>query len=191
MDINDFIGSPRERLAQELRREQEMMDEIKLDTERKAGQAPQEVELDDETDLEAALADLAADLTSHYMSFNPEDLNSCTLLGPEQLTVEVEGRGYRKMAHMGGEDFTPLSAYVGKKRKIIVVFKPVHADAYSTMEMTADEAVTNLSGFEALSVTNEGDYRTRMRLIASKATKLKEREAVKDKSSDYDNFGSF
>lgn len=203
MERSDFIDTPGERLARELERQTKLRSredleeikqallEIKLDEARKATQAPQETELDDATDLEAALADLAADLTAHYNSFDPEQLNSCTLLGPEQLTVEVTGRGYKKVAHMGGEDFIPNSAYVGKRGKIIVVFRPVGAASYQTMEMAADDAVSNLSAFEALSITEGGDYKTRMKAISLKAVKLKEREAVKDKAEDYPDFGSF
>lgn len=66
----------------------------------------------------------------------------------ESLTVRTE-RGYRKTPHIGGEDFAVKSAYVGKVKGIIMVFEPVMASDYKTMEMPFDECKEKLAGFDA------------------------------------------
>lgn len=129
-----------------------------------------------------------------------EDMNAAfsespcvvTLRGPETLTVET-AKGYSKTPHIGGEDFRPSSAYVGKRKTIIVKFAPVDAQAYQFMEMEAKQAMGKLSGFDTY--CNDPDHRidlaSRLRAINTLASNEREREAVKDKFTLYDNFGTF
>lgn len=65
----------------------------------------------------------------------------------ESLTVKTQ-RGYRKTPHIGGEDFSVKDAYVGRVKGIIMVFEPVMASDYQTMEMPFDECKEKLAGFE-------------------------------------------
>lgn len=153
---------------------------------------PDANDLDDRTALEAGLADLAADLDSHFKAFDGQSsLDVCSLVGPETLTVHVAGRGYRKEAHVGGEDFIPFEAYMGKKGKILVKFKPKQAAGYEHMEMTTDDALKSLSAFEALTMMEHGSFTERHAQLSKERSKLREQERNRNKFEDYASFGSF
>lgn len=153
--------------------------------------------------LEAGLADLAVDMTTRFQSAGEDFLMTVSLHGPETLTVEKAGTGYSKVAHIGGEDFTPFEAYVGKRRQIIVKFRPNNVASYSHMEMSAAEAIQHLSGFEEIInqqlLDGDGnerlrvDYNVRNAAIHKEASELREREKNADKFETYADigFGSF
>lgn len=153
-------------------------------------------DLDDKVALEAGLADLAADLTAHFLSAgaNADGINTCSLTGPESLTVTTEGRGYSKLPHLGGEEFIPDTAYLGKRGKVIVCFKPRDAAAYSTMEMPIEEALVKLDGFSIIANDLEGPpLMERLKGLKREESKLREQEKMKDKFVEYADigFGSF
>lgn len=70
----------------------------------------------------------------------------------QPLTATMKNRmgQYRKHPLIGGEEFTPTSAYMGKSGKMIIVFRPIDthiASRFSFMEMDATAARATLEGF--------------------------------------------
>ncbi|UUZ75422.1 hypothetical protein LP414_27285 [Polaromonas sp. P1(28)-13] len=155
-------------------------------------EALHQMDITDQVALDAGLADLATDMTTHFSKLD-DGINFCTLNGVALLTVERPGKGFSKVSHIGGEDFIPQSAYVGKRGKIIVRFKPKEAAAYEVMEMAADEAMTQMAGFSLLTEMPDGDYVTHIRLLNKEASNIREKESVKDKFVEYEaiGFGTF
>jgi hypothetical protein len=179
-----------DREAQQQRMEERLaLHEHTPESERK-NMADEKIEIDDKTILEAELADLAEDMTQHFAK-SYDSLFFCTLVGPDTLTVAVDGRGFKKVAHMGQENFIPIEAYLGKKNRIIIKFKPKEAASYTSMEMAADDAVEKLDCFELLTVMPLGTYSDRVHEFKLKASKLREADKVKDRFDAYQNFGSF
>lgn len=150
------------------------------------------MDITDKEALDAKLADLAVSLTDHFGTLASGN-NLCTLVGVEQLTVERSGKGFSKVAHIGGEEFVPFEAYAGKRGKIIVRFTPREAAAYETMEMSADEALGKLQGFSTLTNMEGGDYQSHAKRLNRDASTIRERESVKDKFTEYEaiGFGTF
>jgi hypothetical protein len=145
-------------------------------------------EIDDELILEADLADLALDLTTYWskLTLPPEVI----LAGPESLTVFHRG-GFQKRPHIGGEEFIPFEAYIGKKGRVIVKFRSREAVDYDHMEMFADDALAHLHNFRNVVTTESGSYMARIANLNRKRSDLRAMEKAKDKFDEYDDFGTF
>jgi hypothetical protein len=76
---------------------------------------------------------------------------------PETLTVKRPNGAFSKKAHIGSEDFKPVRAYLGKRGKIIFVFKPVMVADYDEMEMDENQAKEKLIGFKEWFKDKAGD----------------------------------
>ena len=130
-----------------------------------------------EAELEALNAQLAG-CTETFM-----------LASPESLTVKRPNGTYAKKAHIGSEDFKPISAYIGKRGKLIFVFKPVMVSDYVEMEADEHQAKEKLMGFkdwcrEHIAAVNDKIAETR----AEQAVE-KEKAAMAKKSEDYAHLG--
>lgn len=144
--------------------------------------------------LDAELADLAQELTEHFEKTQVQSktfmqVTACALVGPDTLTVSTS-KGYRKRTHVGGEEFRPRRAYVGKRGKLLIEFAPLQADDYEHMEMSAQDALAKLSGFDLLS--NFGDDASladRLRGISRKASVVREQESNESRFDDYKDLG--
>lgn len=102
------------------------------------------------TEEQIALEAVAQKLTDHWVSEEwVLSSEKFMLNAPMNLTILRPEKGYGKQAHIGGEEFEPQRAYVGKKGAIIIVFKPNSMEAYDHMEMTFSDAVQHLTGFQA------------------------------------------
>lgn len=152
-------------------------------------------DIDDKAMLEAGLADLAQEMTDAFKELQGDTtIDACRLTSGESLTVLTRvtagGGSYAKVGHIGGEEFIPSEAYVGKKGKILVKFKPTSVASYVVMEMPADEALTKLEGFDLLSVLKDGtSYRHRIATLRSAGTRIREQEANKDRFEEYKDLG--
>ena len=115
-----------------------------------------------------------------------------TFMLGEPLTLTVlRDKGYSKAPHVGSEDFKPVRAYMGKRGKMIFVFKPVMVTDYKEMEMDEAQAVKSLLGFqmflnEHLKSVVERLKETRIELAAEA-----ERKSLADRYEKYEGFGSW
>ena len=76
------------------------------------------------------------------------------LKGPATLTTGSYNTGtnpiaYRKVPHVGLEEFTLQHVYVGARGDLIFRFKPAETTEYHLMEMRDEEASTLLRGFNS------------------------------------------
>jgi ribosomal protein S12 len=137
------------------------------------------------TDEELALDKLAASMT--------EAMNKCEetfmLSAPATLTVRKANGGYSKVAHVGMEDFQPVSAYVGKRGKMIFVFKPVMVADYLEMEMDEQQAFANLSGFKDYLRESVGDLQKLQSEIKVEMAKKAEEAKLADRFDTYKDIG--
>jgi hypothetical protein len=67
------------------------------------------------------------------------------LSGPRKLTVK-EGSGYKVKAHIGGEDFRLVGAYIGSRKGPILKFKPLSPSAYAHAEVPIAECMEAFDG---------------------------------------------
>lgn len=111
------------------------------------------------------------------------------LSSPETLTVSRSSGVYSKKAHIGSEDFKPVRAYLGKRGKIIYVFKPVMVADYEEMEMDEVQAREKLMGFADWS--REYLKEVQDKIAESRATAAVERDraAMAKKAEDYAHLG--
>jgi len=115
-----------------------------------------------------------------------------TFMLGEPLTLTVlKDKGYSKAPHVGSEDFAPHKAYVGKRGKLIYVFKPVMVASYHLMEMDETQAEKSLVGFKEFMKENMGQILEQLRDSRKKAADDKEREAMADRYDKYEGFGSW
>lgn len=139
----------------------------------------------------ARLNELAGRMTDYFKA-NKE---SVTLLSPGNLTVTIPGKGYSKANHIGGESFTFERAYVGSAKagsRLIFVFKPTAASAYTEMEMTENEAQTQLDGFRAAAnFAAGGDFVAELKEVRRVESAAREAETVKEKFAEYPEFGAW
>lgn len=137
------------------------------------------------------LNDLAVRMTEYFQA-NKEQV---TLLSPGSLTVTIPGKGYSKANHIGGEQFTIDRVRVGSAKagsRLIFVFKPTAASSYSDMEMTENEAQTQLDGFRsAANFAAGGDFLGELKAIRRIDSIAREHEAAKEKVNDYPEFGAW
>jgi len=146
-------------------------------------------------EVHEALTKLAERMTAWFVEQKINgsyDDTKLSLLAPSMLTVNTPGKGYKKHNHIGGEEFYPQSVYVGKTNRLIFVFKPVDAQPYSEMEMTENEAQTQLDKFRSVAnMAAGGNFLGELKAIRELESKAREQEAMKDKFNEYAEFGSW
>lgn len=144
-----------------------------------------QMEQDKKTDEELALQELAEKMTS--VMRNAQE--TFMLSAPVTLTVKKANGGYSKKAHMGMEDFQPVSAYVGKRGKMIFVFKPVMVADYAEMEADEQQAFSNLGGFKEFIRENCGDLTKLQSEIKVEMAKKAELEKLASRAEEYKDLG--
>lgn len=144
----------------------------------------------EETDIDAMQEEIAKTATS-YFAANHETF----MLGePLQLTVLRRDGRYSKRSHIGGEDFKPIRAYIGKRGKLIYVFRPVMVSDYEHMEMEDSEACEKLTGFKDYIKHAAGSEFERLNNETKRAAADRaEREKLAGREEQYAHlgFGSF
>jgi hypothetical protein len=111
------------------------------------------------------------------------------LSAPMALTVKKANNAYSKVPHVGSEDFAPSRAYVGKRGKIIFIFKPVMVSEYSEMEMDETQASANLVGFKEWLRENVGDFQGKLKEMRVESAKKAEQAKLADRYETYKNIG--
>jgi hypothetical protein len=134
--------------------------------------------------------DLAMELMCEELSVTlGKSTETFMLSSPLALTVKKANGAYSKVPHVGSEDFAPARAYMGKRGKIIFVFKPVMVSEYSEMEMEERQARENLVGFKEWLRENFGDMTSKLAEIRSEAAKKAEQTKLADRYETYKDIG--
>lgn len=80
-----------------------------------------------------------------------------TLNAPAQLTCKSGGK-YSKVPYIGGEKFTVVGAYLGKRDGIIIQAKGGMGKGTSVIEIPASTAESQFDGYEAMLTSFVGAY---------------------------------
>lgn len=143
---------------------------------------------------ELALQALATKMTSHWTDvdfeidpdrFSLSDLLNLTIHRPPSATKP----GFSKKGHIGGEEFTPATAYVGKRGHIICVFKPAAPEDYATMEMPLEECFGYLTGFQRHFV--EAGFSAEFNAIKEARVQKVQAENLTKFGERYEDFGTY
>ena len=111
------------------------------------------------------------------------------LSSPVSLTVRRPNNTYSKVAHVGSEDFSPVRCYLGKRSKLIFVFKPIMVCDYSEMEMDEASAKANLVGFKEFLKQFVGDIEYKTGQVRAQIAAKKEAEKLADRHETYKDIG--
>lgn len=157
----------------------------------------EEIEMTDEEKTKEALAleALAGSITAYWGGVDYElSEDKFALTGPTSLTIlrapsETHKSGYGKKAHIGGEEFTGLKAYLGKRGHIICCFKPVGVEDYVNMEMPLGDCFAQLTGFQRHFV--EQGFSAQYQAIRDAKNAEKQAADLEQFSEKYADFGSF
>ncbi|MDR9847111.1 hypothetical protein [Herbaspirillum huttiense] len=115
---------------------------------------PEETRLMEEE--QAAYKDLVEALNAHPLFEKPP---AVTLLSPAQLTAMLPNGEFRKINHIGGEEFSFLKCYMGKRRQIIFCLKRESGAEYAHIELTDAEGVKVMEGWRAMTnILADGDF---------------------------------
>lgn len=132
------------------------------------------------------LTKLAEGLTQYFKDVT----TTVKLFAPTMLTVKVPGTGFKKVSHIGGEEFKIDSVYLGKKSKLIFAFNPVDTVTYSQMEMEGDEALAALEHFRnGVDGAVGGDYVQEVSAIRRLEADAREAVATANKFNEYEDIG--
>ncbi len=130
--------------------------------------------------------DLLAEAVTDVMATTAETF---MLSAPLSLTVKRPNNTYAKVAHVGSEDFVPVRCYVGKRNKLIFVFKPVMISGYSEMEMDEVSAKASLVGFKPFLNEKIGDLGVKVSSIRAQIASKQEQEKLADRHETYKDIG--
>ena len=144
-------------------------------------QKPEVEQSDEELELDLLAEEITAVMAATTETF--------MLSAPMLLTVKRPGGTFAKVAHVGSEDFQPVRAYMGKRNKMIFVFKPVMVSEYSEMEMDEASATANLVAFKDYLREFVGDIEYKAGQIKARIAGNKEREKLADRAETYKNIG--
>lgn len=145
----------------------------------------EEVKPVEQTEEELELDLLAEEITAIFAATT----ETFMLSSPMALTVKKPNGGYSKVAHVGSEDFQPVRTYLGKRGKLIFVFKPVMVSEYSEMEMDEASARANLVGLKDFLKEFVGDIETRTAQIRAQLAAKQEQAKLADRHETYKDIG--
>jgi hypothetical protein len=142
----------------------------------------------DDLSTEEALVALVTNITAHFRN-KPQTF---MLNAPAQLTCKKSNGGFTKKAHIGGEEFSPVSAYVGKRQNIIFILKPDFPAEYEHIELGDREAINMLTNFNPYlneAMTNGGRFDASLKKIKKMESNNKESKSLEGKSEQYADIG--
>lgn len=132
-----------------------------------------------------AMEEVATHLTTEWGAHPP----TFSLRAPTSLTILKEDNTYSRQAHIGGEEFVAVSAYVGKRGAIICVFTPVATERYTKMEMPFNDARENLRNFRE-HVTDIGAT-GKLAVIAQSKARIQQAQDLEKNATVYPDFGAW
>lgn len=151
-------------------------------------EAKRAIENEHAENLKAAAEWLGEELAKSEQTFMLVDSMSLTVV-PKEHEGGVTHK-YAKQAHVGGEDFKPVRAYVGKRDGVIIVFEPVMASDYTEMEMPLEIGKQKLSGLEG-EVRRIG-FEAKLVELAKERIAKREALAAQERSTNYgDQYGGW
>lgn len=131
---------PSQKAAQEAKARKEsaeMLEELeKVKMEKIKGLAMTMVVVDEEAVAVSPQEELAVQMAAHYAS----NTTTFMLVEPVSVTIKKSDGKFGKRAMIGGETFRPVDCYVGKRKSLIHVFKPLQASDYATAELSHEDA---------------------------------------------------
>lgn len=145
----------------------------------------EEIKPVEQTEEELELDLLAEEITAIFAATT----ETFMLSSPMALTVKKANGSYSKVAHVGSEDFEPVRTYLGKRGKLIFVFKPVMVSEYSEMEMDEASAKANLVGFKDFLKEFVGDIEYKTGQIRARLAAKQEADKLADRHETYKNIG--
>lgn len=151
------------------------LQEFKMEQETKAKEDALEALLKDE--LEAIVTALQATEETFMLA------------SPESLTVKRPNGTYSKKAHIGSEDFKPQGVYLGKRGKLIFVFKPVMVADYTEMEMDETQAKEKLMGFKDWCKDNLAQVQAKIAETRAESAVAHERAEMAKRADQYQHLG--
>lgn len=111
------------------------------------------------------------------------------LASPETLTIKKANGTYSKKAHIGSEDFRPTSVYMGKRGKLIFVFKPVMVADYVEAELDETQAKEKLMGFKDWCKENLAEIQDSIAAMRTETALEHERAAMAERADQYKDLG--
>jgi hypothetical protein len=133
-----------------------------------------------------ALEEISTLLTNEWSAVS----QSFSLRTPTSLTVVKSDDSFSKVPGIGGEDFKPVRAYIGKKGAIICVFEPATVtERYTAMEMPYSDCLNNLQGFRE-SVVYFGAA-GKLSVIGESKARIRAAQDLEKFSKTYEDFGAF
>lgn len=149
-----------------------------------------EYKMEDNKAIERSEEELELDLLAEGISRILDGTTETFMLSaPVSLTVRRHNNTYSKLAHVGSEDFAPVRCYMGKRNKLIFVFKPVMISEYLEMEMDEVSAKANLMGFKEFLTQFVGDIEYRTGQVKAQIAAKKEAEKLADRHEAYKDIG--
>jgi hypothetical protein len=132
-----------------------------------------------------------AKLVGQYESAFSETPGSFMLTAPGKHTTK-NGKEFKIRPFIGGEEFTPVRAYVGKKKGTIIVFKPTYPCDFEFLEIPEKQCKSAFgAAFPIYMHEVLKDVMAAKEEIAAQARKAEEIERNAAAAESYQEFGSW
>lgn len=140
--------------------------------------------MDEITQIASPLGEVADKITQFFIA-SPTKL---MLNQPSGLTVKRANGQFSKKPHIGGEEFVPIRAYVGKRGLMIYAMRPADAADYIEAEFTEKQANELFDGFAGY-MRSAPDLRDALDDAKKTAADAAEREKLAGKAEQYAELG--
>lgn len=140
--------------------------------------------MSEEAKLATELDDVADHITKHFL----ESPTKLMLNQPTKLTVKRATGQFSQKPHIGGEEFVPTRAYVGKRGQLIFTMRPADAADYVEAEFSEKQANELFDDFVAY-MRLAPDLRDMVAEAKKAAADAAEREKLAGKAEQYAELG--
>lgn len=157
-----------------------------------AKHSTEEDTMKEKKEVAALVSDLEKEAVQGYEEAFREKLVNFELPEPLKLTVR-NGSDFNVKPFIGGEEFTPVRGYVGKRGKTIIVFKPVGVADFEEMEMTEADAKATFPGFNRYLNDALGEVMDKIQEAREEVKAQERAEEIRSKAETYaeQGFGSW
>jgi hypothetical protein len=139
------------------------------------------------TDMDAQLADLVA----QYGDAFAQSPQAFSLTAPMKL-ITKKGKEYRNTAFIGGEDFRPSSAYIGKKGQTLIMLRPTDPSDFEYLEVPEKQCAKVFgAGFTTYLRETLKDVLEQKEELAAQASRQNEIARNAGAMKLYEGFGSW
>jgi hypothetical protein len=132
-----------------------------------------------------------AELVGQYADAFNQAPQAFSLTAPMKL-ITKKGKDYRNTVFIGGEDFRPVSAYVGKKGQTLIMLKPTDPSDFEYLEVP-EKQCRKVFGphFDTYLRETLKDVLEKKEEIAAQASRQNELARNAQAMRQYDGFGSW